>query len=201
MLSILSFYGVLVIEITATYPSLDPFSETHDLRISQVLTEVETTFQRTIILSQVWDRIILNITVQNDGDADLEIGVITIDDTQFDITSGNISGDILQQTEWKEISLQYTPDSVGVHTATLSIPSNDTITGTVNVTLTGEGIIKPEIEVIPEPPGPIDFGDVTVFKVSGNRTVKITNIGIVDLDIGDIDIPKELLSAIKMRFR
>ncbi len=68
VLSLSSFYGVLVIETTVTYPSLDRFSEIHDLRISQVLTEVETTFQRTIILSQVWDQIILNMTVQNYGD-------------------------------------------------------------------------------------------------------------------------------------
>ncbi|MFX1506074.1 MAG: hypothetical protein ACFFDC_08160 [Promethearchaeota archaeon] len=44
-----------------------PF-ETHDLRISQVVTEVETVFERTIIPSQIWDRLVLNMTVQNRGD-------------------------------------------------------------------------------------------------------------------------------------
>ncbi|MFX0206338.1 MAG: hypothetical protein ACFFDT_10140 [Candidatus Hodarchaeota archaeon] len=43
-------------------------SETHDLKISQVLTEMETVFERTIILSQSWDRLVLNMTVQNRGD-------------------------------------------------------------------------------------------------------------------------------------
>lgn len=43
-------------------------SEIHDLRISQVLTEVEMAFERTIILSQSWDRLVLNMTVQNRGD-------------------------------------------------------------------------------------------------------------------------------------
>ncbi|MFW9903662.1 MAG: hypothetical protein ACFFFH_04975 [Candidatus Thorarchaeota archaeon] len=44
------------------------YSETHNLRISQVLTEVETEFKRTIILSRIWDRLVLNMTVQNRGD-------------------------------------------------------------------------------------------------------------------------------------
>lgn len=43
-------------------------SEIHDLKISQVITEVETTFQRNIILSQGWDRVLLNLSVQNFGD-------------------------------------------------------------------------------------------------------------------------------------
>lgn len=68
VVSLTPLYDVLVIETAATSPSSGVTSEVFDLRIFQVLTEVETTFKRTIILSQVWDRIMLNMTVQNYGD-------------------------------------------------------------------------------------------------------------------------------------
>ncbi len=48
---------------TTTYDS-----ETFNLGLTEVVTEVESTFQRNIILSQVWDQLILNISVQNLGD-------------------------------------------------------------------------------------------------------------------------------------
>jgi len=47
------------------------------------------------------------VTVTNVGDADLEIGDITIDDTQFSITIGNISGETLAPTEWRDITLVF----------------------------------------------------------------------------------------------
>ncbi|MFX1283123.1 MAG: hypothetical protein ACFFB5_05685 [Promethearchaeota archaeon] len=43
-------------------------SESYDLSISEVVTEVERTFQRNIVLSRVWDRLLLNMSVQNFGD-------------------------------------------------------------------------------------------------------------------------------------
>jgi len=46
-------------------------SETFDLRITRVVSEVETTFKRNLVLSRVWDRLVLNMSVQNFGD-DLE---------------------------------------------------------------------------------------------------------------------------------
>ncbi|MHA2243994.1 MAG: hypothetical protein ACXADY_03415 [Candidatus Hodarchaeales archaeon] len=43
-------------------------SETFDLRISQIVSEVESTFQRKVVLSRAWDLLILNVSVQNFGD-------------------------------------------------------------------------------------------------------------------------------------
>ncbi|MFX0123701.1 MAG: hypothetical protein ACFFAE_08670 [Candidatus Hodarchaeota archaeon] len=68
VLSSFPFCDVLALETIATPPFSNMTSEIYDLRISQVLTVEETTFTRSIILSQVWDRILLNMTVQNFGD-------------------------------------------------------------------------------------------------------------------------------------
>ncbi|MFX1515753.1 MAG: hypothetical protein ACFFC6_05545 [Promethearchaeota archaeon] len=62
------FGGMSVVIATPDYSFSGITSETHDLRISQVCSNVETLFERTVILSRVWDRLILNMTVQNHGD-------------------------------------------------------------------------------------------------------------------------------------
>lgn len=43
-------------------------SESINLGISRTITEVETSFKRNLVLSRVWDRILLNMSVQNFGD-------------------------------------------------------------------------------------------------------------------------------------
>jgi len=68
VLCLSSLGGISIVMTTPDSSSLESTSEIHDLRISQVCTEVETLFERTIILSQVWDRLVLNMTVQNHGD-------------------------------------------------------------------------------------------------------------------------------------
>ena len=68
VLSLSSLSGISAVMTTPDSSSSKITSETHDLRISQVCTEGETLFERTVILSQVWDRLILNLTVQNHGD-------------------------------------------------------------------------------------------------------------------------------------
>ena len=68
ILNLLLFNGVLTVIAIPDYSFSEITSETHDLRISQVCSNVETLFERTVILSRVWDRLVLNITVQNHGD-------------------------------------------------------------------------------------------------------------------------------------
>ena len=68
ILSLYSLGGISVVMTTPDSSSSEITTETHDLRISQVCTEVETLFERTIILSQVWERLVLNMTVENHGD-------------------------------------------------------------------------------------------------------------------------------------
>jgi len=60
-------------------------SETFDLRITRVVSEVETTFKRNLVLSRVWDRLVLNMSVQNFGD-DLENVFLKINIMFLDLT-------------------------------------------------------------------------------------------------------------------
>ncbi|MFX1535909.1 MAG: hypothetical protein ACFFDI_16965, partial [Promethearchaeota archaeon] len=67
---LVSFVSIFLpsIYITGVTSSSAGTIEVHDLRISQAVTEVETVFERTIFLSQIWDRLVLNMTVHNRGD-------------------------------------------------------------------------------------------------------------------------------------
>lgn len=62
------FFSSVTIAIPQTPIIATSTSETFDLRISQIVTEVESTFQRKIVLSRAWDLLILNMSVQNFGD-------------------------------------------------------------------------------------------------------------------------------------
>ncbi|MFC1958915.1 choice-of-anchor D domain-containing protein, partial [Chloroflexota bacterium] len=66
-----------------------------------------------------------NVTVTNVGSVDLIIGNLTIDDSQFTIPTGNISGQSLTPNESANITLIFTPTSAGAQSAKLTIPSSD----------------------------------------------------------------------------
>jgi len=89
-----------------------------------------------------------NITVTNEGDDTLLIYNLSINDTGFTITSGNISGQSLLPGDSANITLAFAPATPGVQSANLTIPSNDADEATVNVLLSGTGAVSPQ----PSPP-------------------------------------------------
>jgi uncharacterized repeat protein (TIGR01451 family) len=126
-----------------------------------------------------------DVTVENKGNAGLVIGTITIDDPQFTIASGNISGQTINPGDSETISLEFSPSGVGPQTGALRIPNNDTDENPVDVPLSGTGTPKePEIEVTP---ASVDFGSVEVGE-TGNRDVTVENKGNAGLVIGTITI-------------
>ncbi len=128
-----------------------------------------------------------NITVTNEGDADLVIGNLTLDNIYFAISSGNISGQTLGPGDSANISLVFSPAITGAQIAQLTIPSNDPDEDPLPVFLYGTGTapLYPNITVYPLS---IDFGPIESGNTSPPQTVTITSDGTADLILGTISI-------------
>ena len=83
-------------------------------------------------------------TISNTGTADLVIGALSITGTnasEFDIHNDNCSGQTIAPSATCTVDVVFSPTSEGAKNANLSIPSNDPDTPTLNVPLSGTGII------------------------------------------------------------
>jgi uncharacterized repeat protein (TIGR01451 family) len=137
-----------------------------------------------------------NVTVSNVGDAELDIGTLTINNHQFSIASGNISGAKLDQGDSANITLVFQPSADGPQSATLFIPSNDTDQTPSTVSLNGSGH---QVPPVPEPhiivfPTQIDFGIVDIGDTSDSANVTVSNVGDAELDIGTLTINNDQFS-------
>ena len=84
------------------------------------------------------------IEVKNTGNANLNIGTISITQpaSAFSIYSNTCSStfsNTLAPSQTCSLGIRFSPTTPGPSTATLSIPSNDPDSSTVNVPLSGEG--------------------------------------------------------------
>ncbi len=88
-------------------------------------------------------------TVSNNGAGNLNIGNLTITNSD-DFTISGCSGQILAPSQTCEIKVASSPKSVGVKTATISIPSDDPDTSnlTVSVRVNGVSIQKPLLSLL-----------------------------------------------------
>jgi len=82
------------------------------------------------------------ITISNQGKGSLEIGVLSVDNTDFNLDTGNCSETRLAAGESCTVTVTFTPSVVKRQNAILLIPSNDPDTEMVEVGLTGRGIKK-----------------------------------------------------------
>ncbi|MFC1948473.1 SdrD B-like domain-containing protein, partial [Chloroflexota bacterium] len=127
-----------------------------------------------------------NVTVTNNGTANLSIGTITIDDPQFAISTGNISSQTITPGSSANISLVFTPSSDGAQSGTVTIPSNDPDVSTVNVTLTGTGTTPEQVDLQitkVDDPDPVAYGKDLVYTltVTNNGTDTATDVNVTDM--------------------
>ncbi|NOX20174.1 MAG: choice-of-anchor D domain-containing protein, partial [Nitrospirae bacterium] len=121
------------------------------------------------------------ILIKNTGEANLNIYSIN---TSGDgsISQTNDCPDILNPKESCIVTVLFSPEIAGIHSGTLTIHSSDPLNERVNVTITGNVITNPDIDVQPQK---LIFLDVPLGnKVSKN--INITNNGISELHISDI---------------
>lgn len=72
-------------------------------------------------------------------------------------------------------TVTFHPTAVGTRTGTLTIT---TTAGVLVIGLTGEGLLStPVLTLLPQPPGPLDFGSVTVGSPSSPQVVTVSNTG------------------------
>lgn len=126
-------------------------------------------------------------TVTNSGTATLTIGTVAVGGTnasEFVKGTDTCNGQTLAASGTCTIDVTFTPSSAGSKSATLTIPSDDADTPSLDVALTGT--VNPQ-NASPSPSSK-DFGNVDVGSSSSAQTFTITNTGNVALVIGTTSI-------------
>lgn len=142
-------------------------------------------------------------TVSNTGTLGLVISTINMtgtNATEFDIQNDLCSGTTVPQDGICTLDVVFSPVSGEALSATLSIPSNDPDTATLDAPLSGTGL-APEITVT-DSIAPIDdlslsFEDITVGS-SSEQTVTITNDGNADLVLENIAVSDSLVDPFSL---
>jgi archaellum component FlaF (FlaF/FlaG flagellin family) len=125
-----------------------------------------------------------NITIQNNGDVDLQISNISINGNGFTVQNAT-APIIVVAGGSRNIAVQFTPTVTGYHSGTIILTHNAN-GGLSMVQLTGRCVppTTPEIIVIPNP---LAFGDVLINS-SWSQNIIIQNNGTADLEISGVSI-------------
>ncbi len=122
----------------------------------------------------------LQLTITNEGNVDVIITNISIDNNYF--TINDPISFTLTPSESINKTVTFSPTEEGEQNGILSIPyTTPSEDDTLYVDLTGSGIL-PDIDVNPDT---LNFGNVSI-NISENLTLTISNIGTGDLIISDI---------------
>ncbi len=127
----------------------------------------------------------LNITVQNDGNLNLEVSETSIGGTNagdFSIASGGAPFSV-PGGGFQTVAVTFNPANAGAKSATLLIVSNDADEDSVLVTLSGTAV-TPDIEVSPLVH---DFGNVRV-NTGATQPVTISNLGTSNLVVSALNL-------------
>jgi hypothetical protein len=129
----------------------------------------------------------------NVGTGTLEISSVTSSSNIFRARS---LGNSIAPGGRDPFTLVFSPNEVGVHTAMITIFSNDPDEGAYTFAVRGEALVRPEFEircegtVIPSGSGSelscTDFGSVDINGGMGTRTFEIYNVGGSDLDVSQV---------------
>ncbi|MBI4462404.1 MAG: choice-of-anchor D domain-containing protein, partial [Acidobacteria bacterium] len=127
---------------------------------------------------------LLGFTISNVGTADLVLGDVSLSCCIFVLGGLNVTTLVPGQSD--DLTVSFSPPSVGSFTDAISIDSNDPATPIVTVPVSGNGVAAgPQISVSPTS---LDFGSVFVGSTS-TLSVSISNVGTADLIITNIDTP------------
>ena len=134
------------------------------------------------------------LTVQNTGDADLQLVTIGAPTSPFTKKAEGTcaSGTVLSPGASCTIVLRFAPTTIGAFSSSFDISSNDPDENPVTITLTGNGIGIPDITVAPTTVG---FGNVLIGN-SVQETISVQNDGASDLTLGTIGTPSAPFSRI-----
>lgn len=132
----------------------------------------------------VGDNLAAIATIANIGTADLELGVLAVIGTSEYSITVDPSSMVLPPNVSAAVEVTYSPVDTGQDTAILEIPTNDPDENTVLVTLSGQELPVPFIDVTPTS---LDFGAVEVG-LSSSQALVVSNLGTATLDVSTLDI-------------
>lgn len=134
------------------------------------------------------------VTVTNTGTADLLLGAVAGANplaAPFALVNDNCTAQTLAPAASCTFGVRFTPGSVGSFSDSLDIPSNDTTTPAVTVSVSGNGVaaLVPNINVTdsvaPASDRSVPFGSIAVGG-QANQTVTVANTGNADLVLGQL---------------
>jgi hypothetical protein len=129
----------------------------------------------------------LDVTVSNNGTADLFISVFSLDDTtNFSISSGTCSVSLAPLSSCVA-TVTFRPQSVAAFSASLTVVSNDPDTPNTVVPLSGNGVSTPAPDIDVDRTS-ITFPDIVVSPLneSSPEVITISNTGSGNLNIDNI---------------
>jgi len=129
-------------------------------------------------------------TITNEGDADLVVSSISIDNAEFSSVPSTAT---IPGAQNQVVTVTFSPSSTGSKSTTITITSNDPDEGTLTVSANGNGSPPPAPEIILSTTS-ISFGNVTV-DTSSILTFTITNEGDADLVVSGINSGNENFSV------
>lgn len=159
--------------------------------VPDVTVSPESVSFSTLNLAQSAERV---VTVTNDGTSSLSVTKTSLGSSgadQFSIVSGGGSYS-LEPGEGREVTVRFSPDTVGSHSASLILETNDPDEESTVVELSGTGV-EPDVSVTPSPgtgvvgevsvtPSSVSFSSVEVG-LSAEVDVEIANRGDGELTV------------------
>lgn len=129
----------------------------------------------------------LTVTITNTGNAALSITALTISGaTTFTLTSPPALPLGIAAGGSTVLTVRYAPIAAGAGSGTLAITSNDSAKPTVNVTLSGTGVV-PLAPVIGVTPATLAFGNV-LRGTNATLSVTVTNTGNAALSVTNLTV-------------
>ncbi len=116
--------------------------------------------------------------IRNLGDVELQVApsLVNVQTGEFAIAQGTASFTVMPSATYS-LDIRFAPASGGPKTTTLRLASDDQDEATIDVAVSGIGLMPADIELVPTPP---DYGQVLVG-ASTSRTFVIRNLGDVAL--------------------
>lgn len=121
------------------------------------------------------------VTVTNQGDIDLHIEDVYLEEESGPFSIGALSSVLIQPGGSAQLTVTFNPREAGDLTNTIFFVSDDPDEGTVEVLLNGTGI-APAIELSPTE---YDFGTLYVG-CEGEQVFTISNVGTAPLEVGSV---------------
>lgn len=85
------------------------------------------------------------VTVRNDGNVDLNVGLITNPAAPFSIIQDNVSNQTLAPGQEATLTVRFAPPAAGPYNGSFDIPSNELDENPVTVNSIGNGVIAPDL--------------------------------------------------------